>query len=119
MVDEDEAGLAAAVQSLCSFGTPRSGPVHLPPGVPPVPPLPAQYAGHNTNRLSANIATPTLHDFGLLPPTTSQRISNERGSAKVESRTGYRNNEDDPEQVSTHQTRNDDDEEGVFGRMDE
>ncbi|KAL8718131.1 MAG: hypothetical protein Q9225_004706 [Loekoesia sp. 1 TL-2023] len=118
VMDEDEAGLAAAVQSLCSFGTPRSGPVHLPPGVPPVPPLPAQYAGQNTNRLSANVATPTLHDFGL-PLAAGQRISNERGSRKSESRTAYRNEEDDFDQHSMHQTRNDDDEEGVFGRMDE
>ena len=43
-IDEDEASLVAAVQSLCSFGTPRNGPVLLPPDVPPVPPLPAQFA---------------------------------------------------------------------------
>lgn len=41
--DEDEAGLIAAVQSLCSFGTPRSGAVLLPADVPPVPPLPARF----------------------------------------------------------------------------
>ncbi|KAL9004358.1 MAG: hypothetical protein Q9188_002830 [Gyalolechia gomerana] len=116
-VDEDEAGLAAAVQSLCSFGTPRSGPVHLPPGVPPVPPLPAQYAGHNMNRLSTNAMTPTLHDFAP-PPTASQRISNERGSSKRASRTAYRSDEEDFDQSSKQQTRNEDDEEGVFGRMD-
>ncbi|KAL8737822.1 MAG: hypothetical protein Q9181_001313 [Wetmoreana brouardii] len=117
-VDEDEAGLAAAVQSLCSFGTPRTGPVHLPPGVPPVPPLPAQYMGQNANRLSANIMTPTLYDYGL-PPTAAQRTSNERGSKNMESRTAYHNDEDDIDQFSVNQIRNDDDEEGVFGRMDE
>ncbi|KAL8704211.1 MAG: hypothetical protein Q9201_002629 [Fulgogasparrea decipioides] len=117
-IDEDEAGLAAAVQSLCSFGTPRTGPVHLPPGVPPVPPLPAQYMGQNTNRLSANIMTPTLHDYGL-PPTASQRTSNERGSKNMERRTAYQNDEDDNDQFPMHQIRSDDDEEGVFGRMDE
>lgn len=116
-VDEDEAGLAAAVQSLCSFGTPRSGPVHLPPGVPPVPPLPAQYAGQNMNRLSTNAMTPTLHDFAPLP-TASQRISNERGSSTRASRTAYRSDEEDFDQSSKQQTRNEDDEEGVFGRMD-
>lgn len=42
--EEDEASLAAAVELLsCSFGTPRSGPVTLPPDVPPVPPLPARF----------------------------------------------------------------------------
>ncbi|KAL9603267.1 MAG: hypothetical protein Q9219_001288 [cf. Caloplaca sp. 3 TL-2023] len=117
-LDEDDAGLAAAVQSLCSFGTPRSGPVHLPPGVPPVPPLPAQYIGQNINRLSANVMTSTFNDLAL-PPTASQRISNERGSRKPDDRTVYRNNEDEFDPPSTHHFRNEDDEEGVFGRMDE
>ncbi|KAL8688567.1 MAG: hypothetical protein Q9218_005557 [Villophora microphyllina] len=103
-VDEEEAGLAAAVQSLCSFGTPRTGPVHLPPGVPPVPPLPPQYAGQNANRLSASIVmTPTPHDFGLLP-TATQRISNERGAKNTDTRSRYHDDED---------------EDGIFGRMDE
>lgn len=116
-VDEDEAGLAAAVQSLCSFGTPRSGSVHLPPGVPPVPPLPAQYIGQSNNKLSANAMTPTLYDFAPLP-TATQRISNERDSSKRESRTIYRNDVDDIDQFPVQHTRNEDDEEGVFGRMD-
>lgn len=114
-VDEDEAGLAAAVQSLCSFGTPRSGPVHLPANVPPVPPLPPQY--QSTNRLSANIMTPTLHDFGR-PPAASQRISNERGAKTADRpRSRYHNDEDDNDQSAMDQDRHDDDY-GVFGRMD-
>ncbi|KAI4204153.1 MAG: hypothetical protein LQ350_001344 [Teloschistes chrysophthalmus] len=120
-VDEEEAGLAAAVQSLCSFGTPRTGPVHLPPGVPPVPPLPAQYAAQNTKRLSANtVMTPTPHDFGL-PPTATQRISNERGSSKNRgSRSTYHGEDDELDHFSMHQTRNNDDDDiGIFGRMDE
>ena len=118
-VDEDEAGLAAAVQSLCSFGTPRTGPVHLPADVPPVPPLPAQYASQNTNRLSANLMTPIPFEFGL-PPVATQRTSNERGSRPVSSHKALYNDEDDTDQLSKHHNnRNDDDEDGVFGRMDE
>ncbi|KAL8667250.1 MAG: hypothetical protein Q9202_000823 [Teloschistes flavicans] len=117
-VDEEEAGLAAAVQSLCSFGTPRTGPVHLPPGVPPVPPLPAQYAAQNTKRLSANMVTSTTHDFGL-PPTATQRISNERGAKNRGSRSTYHGEDDESDQLSMNQTRNDDDDIGIFGRMDE
>lgn len=117
-VDEDEANLAAAVQSLCSFGTPRTGPVHLPADVPPVPPLPAQYAGQNINRLSANIMAPTPFEFGL-PPVATQRTSNERGSRPVSSHKAFYNDDDDTEQLSKHHNRNDDDEDGVFGRMDE
>ncbi|KAI4185275.1 MAG: hypothetical protein LQ348_004392 [Seirophora lacunosa] len=117
-VDEDEAGLAAAVQSLCSFGTPRSGPVQLPSNVPPVPPLPPQYVGQNTNRRSGNFMTPTLQDIGL-PPAASQRISNERGSKTEHYRTSHQLNEDDYDQHSILRHRHDDDEDGVFGRMDE
>ena len=40
---EEENGLVAAVETLCSFGTPKSGPLYLPADVPPVPPLPARY----------------------------------------------------------------------------
>ncbi|KAL9016192.1 MAG: hypothetical protein Q9185_006465 [Variospora sp. 1 TL-2023] len=116
-VDEDEAGLAAAVQSLCSFGTPRSGPVHLPSDVPPVPPLPPQYAGQNMNRLSENFMTPTLYEIGL-PPTASQRISNERGSKAEDHRRRHQHSEDDDDQNAMNHHRHEDDEDGVFGRMD-
>lgn len=117
-VDDDEASLAAAVQSLCSFGTPRTGPVHLPADVPPVPPLPAQYASHNTNRLSANLMTPTPFEFGL-PPVATQRTSNERGSRPVSSHKPYYNDEDYADQLPKNNNRHDDEEDGVFGRMDE
>ncbi|KAL8724197.1 MAG: hypothetical protein Q9166_008094 [cf. Caloplaca sp. 2 TL-2023] len=117
-VDEDEAGLAAAVQSLCSFGTPRTGPVHLPADVPPVPPLPAQYAGQSVNRLSANIMTPMPFELAL-PPVATQRTSNERGSRPVSGHKAYHNDEGDADQLAMHHHRNDDDEDGVFGRMDE
>ncbi|KAL8949828.1 MAG: hypothetical protein Q9222_004093 [Ikaeria aurantiellina] len=116
--DEDEAALAAAVQSLCSFGTPRSGPVHLPPDVPPVPPLPAQYAGQNTNRLSSDIMTPTMYDYGL-STIASQRMSNERGSSNMRSSKGYNADADEVDQSSIQPNRNDDDGYGVFGRMDD
>ncbi|EEH07135.1 conserved hypothetical protein [Histoplasma capsulatum G186AR] len=44
LLDDDEAGLAAAIE-LCHFGTPRSGPVPMSPDIPPVPPLPAKFVG--------------------------------------------------------------------------
>ncbi|KAK2767424.1 hypothetical protein FQN54_003580 [Arachnomyces sp. PD_36] len=49
-LDDDEAGLAAAIE-LCHFGTPRTGPVPMSPDVPPVPPLPARFLGQS---LSSN-----------------------------------------------------------------
>ena len=117
-VDDDEAGLVAAVESLCSFGTPRTVPVHLPPNVPPVPPLPAQYAAHNANRLSANAVTPTAHDFGL-PPMSTQPLSNERGSGSGASQKLYVDDGEDLDQHLVIHGRSDDEEEGVFGRMEE
>ena len=118
-LDEDEAGLSAAVESLCSFGTPRSGPVHLPPDVPPVPPLPARFAGLNVNRLSGNSLAPMLQpDLGLPPPLT-HHLSNERDVGQDHH--GVLKSHDDEfyDQRSISHSRSDDDDDGVFGRMEE
>lgn len=118
--DEDEAGLVAAVESLCSFGTPRSGPVHLPPDVPPVPPLPAKFLGQNLHRLSGSTSTPTInhanHALGV-PPLTHQ-LSHER-DVKMRGNDGGVSDDDDSYQPSTLRGRSDEDDDGVFGRMEE
>ena len=75
--DDEEAGLVAAVETLCNFGTPRKGPVLLPADVPPVPPLPAQYIEENFNRLSGHMGL--IPGLGL-PDPTYQQLSNERGT---------------------------------------
>ena len=111
-VDDEEAGLVAAVESLCSFGTPRSGAVHMPSDVPPVPPLPARFAGQNLNRLSGNAmqtAAPPMLDF---PPPSFQRLSNERGALKMSSRGSDVVEDDEPDEhsISRGQTHEDDDE---------
>ena len=116
---EDEAGLAAAVE-LCNFGTPRTGPVHLPLDVPPVPPLPARYASLNANRsLGGSGSTILQHEFALHPPLT-HRLSDERD---VKMHEGYKSHvEDDDEyfdQRSVSRGRSDEDDDGVFGRMEE
>ena len=119
MLDEDEAGLSAAVESLCSFGTPRSSAVHLPPDVPPVPPLPARFAGQNSHRLSGNSLAPMLQpDLGLPPPLT-HRLSNERDIGLDHS--GGAKGQDDEfyDRRSISHSRSDEDDEGVFGRMEE
>ena len=115
--DEDEAGLVAAVKSLCSFGTPRTGPVHLPADVPPVPPLPAKFLGQNLHRLSAGTLTPTFHNSFGIPPLTHQ-LSQERDVSM-----GMKNDkwadEDDSYQRTVVRGRSDEDDDGVFGRMEE
>ncbi len=115
--DEDEAGLVAAVKSLCSFGTPRSGPVHLPPDVPPVPPLPAKFLGQNLQGLSDGTSTPTFkHSFGV-PPLTHQ-LSHER-EVSMGRNDGNISDDDDSYHRSIPRSRSDEDDDGVFGRMEE
>lgn len=114
--DEEEAGLVAAVESLCNFGTPQRGAVHLPADIPPVPPLPPQYAGQNHHGLTATSATPTTQASWTMPSASTQRLSNERG-ALVKER-GSANNIDDHEFARQTQSRgkDDDDDEIMFGR---
>ncbi|KAG7008796.1 hypothetical protein G7Y79_00004g013800 [Physcia stellaris] len=115
-VDEEEAGLAAAVESLCSFGTPRSGAVQLPPDVPPVPPLPARFASHNINRRSGS-AIPTMVQPSLdLPPPSLQRLSNERDELRATRRKSDAMEDEDLEDHPASRSRNDEDDEIMFGR---
>lgn len=118
VVDEDEAMLAAAVESLCSFGTPRSGPVHLPADVPPVPPLPARFAGQNLNRLSANMVVPTVHPDRMPPPSTD-RLSDERDVKMGERHVTGTDDDEDYDERSVSHGRSDEDDDGVFGTMEE
>jgi len=110
---EDEAGLAAAVELLsCSFGTPRTGPVTLPPDVPPVPPLPAQYVGQNT--FSGTTLTPNIPQSS----TSYVREQSHRGrDLKMEESEESVGDEEDYD--SRSRGRSDEDDEGVFGRMEE
>jgi hypothetical protein len=113
-VDEDAAGLAAAVELLkCSFGTPGSGPVTLPADVPPVPPLPARFLGENMSSLSGSTATPSVyqahgdyHDSHM-----DHDIKMESEDSGVE--------DEDFDGRSTSRGRSDEDDDGVFGRMEE
>ena len=115
---EDEAGLAAAVE-LCNFGTPRTGPIHLPQDIPPVPPLPAQYALSNTNRSSVTTKTPSLsHGLGIPPPLT-HRLSDERDVKMQEGRQTRVFDEEDSYERSISRGRSDEDDDGIFGRMEE
>lgn len=116
-VDEEEAGLAAAVESLCSFGTPRSGAVQLPPDVPPVPPLPARFANQNFNRLSGNAMSTTMQPMLDLPPPSFQRLSNERGAlVKLRRRSDAVEDDESDEHPPFRGQNDEDDDEIMFGR---
>ncbi|OKL60387.1 hypothetical protein UA08_04231 [Talaromyces atroroseus] len=128
--DDSEASDLAAAIRLCNFGTPRSNAVATSSDVPPVPPLPARYLGQQTgltvagsvhdNNGSFGIAGSTPAVFGSfsLDPSQSYKVSDERdvkmGDADRESR-HRRNNDVDFGSRQTH----DDDDDGVFGRMEE
>lgn len=113
--DEEEAGLAAAVESLCSFGTPQNRAVHLPSDIPPVPPLPAQYVGKNVNRLSGNHTTSTQPALTVLP-SSNQRLSNERGPLMKVSNIVNAVVDDDHGDQAAPRSKDDDEDELMFGR---
>ncbi|OJJ51335.1 hypothetical protein ASPZODRAFT_138438 [Penicilliopsis zonata CBS 506.65] len=138
--DEDEADLAAAI-GLCNFGTPRTGPVPMSPDVPPVPPLPARFldsqgSRHSSLDHSATAAAASMDNglsspfmgsattpniFGVsFNPSLSYKVSDERevrmGDGDRESR-HRRNNDVDFGSRPTVSV--DDDDDGVFGRMEE
>ncbi|KAK4693649.1 hypothetical protein P7C71_g3793, partial [Lecanoromycetidae sp. Uapishka_2] len=113
--DEEEASLAAAVASLCSFGTPQNRPVLLPPDVPPVPPLPAQYVEHNANRLSGHIGTVSGYD---LPAPSYQGRSDQRDVDMDDDNLSNKYHDYDYDERSIQGGRSDEDDDGVFGTME-
>ena len=112
MNGEEQSGLAAAVETHCSYGTPRKEHVLLPPDVPPVPPLPAQYAEQHQRTKSGHFA-PNI-DLGL-PSPSYQPLSNERDVRMGNEQTLSRHHSYDAQTNSVSRHDND---EGVFGGME-
>jgi hypothetical protein len=115
---EDEAGLAAAVELLsCSFGTPRSGPVTLPPDVPPVPPLPARYQSYQNQSVlsgSGSTLTPSLQ----MQAASMKAVREGSQSRDVKMEESEESVADDEEYDSRSRGRSDEDDDGVFGRIE-
>ena len=102
----DDANLAAATADLGIYGTPRTRPTAASPDVPPVPPLPEQY-----QRLSGSNATPTLYNpLGMHPAAPTQQLSDERAIKREFNARHFERQQD---------AHMDDDDEGVFGSMEE
>lgn len=130
--EDDEADLAAAI-GLCNFGTPRTGPVSMTPDVPPVPPLPARYldsSSYSGNRSPSQAPSVPLNEsfrrdsdaflsVSLNPPL-SYKVSDERevrtGDAKTKESRQRRNADVD---FGSRSAPTDEDDDGVFGRMEE
>jgi hypothetical protein len=110
--DQDQADLAAAVGLLsCSFGTPKTGPVMLPQDVPPVPPLPTQFLGQRADYLSG-----TTLSFAGAPQSYSSHVRSyvrERKDVDMDV-----DNSADEEDSDRHRGHSDEDE-GMFGSMEE
>jgi len=105
---QEHADLAAAVGLLsCSYGTPKTGPVMLPADVPPVPPLPSQFLGQKADHLSGTTMT-----FSGVPQSFSSYVR-ERKDVDMDA-----DNSAD-EDYDRHRARSDEDDEGMFGKMEE
>lgn len=133
--DDDEADLAAAI-GLCNFGTPRTGPVSVSPSVPPVPPLPSRFldqsgSGDQSYSLEQLRAGESETGFAnsarssLLPmrcdPSLSYKVSDERGTRMGDADRASRQNRNADVDFSGRAAPvdEDDDVDGVFGRMEE
>ncbi len=115
-----QADLAAAVGLLsCSYGsTPKTGPVMLPADAPPVPPLPAQFLGHKADHLSSveQLSGSTITVAAAAATRASGYDSFVRGGAHgddVDMLDG------DAESRGGPGGRSDEEEEGMFGKMEE
>ena len=114
-VDEDEAGLVAAVESLCSFGTPMNGVVCLPDDVPPVPPVPAMYRDNIANKLSGNSGQ--VPEIGLSLPSYPP-LSHERDLKMGNSHVVHIHDEYDYDDRPISHGRSDEEDDGIFGAME-
>jgi hypothetical protein len=115
--NQEDEGLAAAVELLsCSFGsagTPRTIPVTLPEDAPPVPHIPAQYL--NQGSFSGTTLTPSQHPRQTESYTRHQIPHDE--DVKMEESEESVADDEDYDQRS--RGRSDEDDDGVFGRMEE
>ncbi|KAH6625001.1 hypothetical protein B0J18DRAFT_466173 [Chaetomium sp. MPI-SDFR-AT-0129] len=112
---QDDRELAAAVELLsCSFnsnGGART--VHLPADAPPVPPLPAQYLDQGI--LSG---TSFINSYPSRAPESFTRGEMRRVDPKMEDNDDSVMDEDDEDDMRSR-ARSDEDDDGVFGRMEE
>jgi hypothetical protein len=113
--NQEDDGLAAAVELLsCSFGstgTPRSIPVTLPEDAPPVPHIPAQYLGQSS--FSGSTLTPSHH------PRQTESYTRHQVHLDGSMEESEESVADDEDYDHGSRGRSDEDDDGVFGRMEE
>ncbi|KAL7900967.1 hypothetical protein HDV64DRAFT_267267 [Trichoderma sp. TUCIM 5745] len=113
MIGEDDHELAAAVELLsCSFGSnngSRNVVTTVAEDAPPVPPVPAQFL----DQAASFVSTGFINSFPSRQPESFTRGEMRRGSEDVK----MEDSEDDFDMRS--RARSDEDDDGVFGRMEE
>jgi hypothetical protein len=100
----------------CSFNSNGGGSrtVHLPADAPPVPPLPAQYL--DQGMLSG---TSFINSYPSRAPESFTRGEMRRVDAKMEVEESGESVMGDDEEDMRSRARSDEDDDGVFGRMEE
>ncbi|KAE8322854.1 hypothetical protein BDV39DRAFT_183176 [Aspergillus sergii] len=132
--EDDEADLAAAI-GLCTFNTPRTRPVPMSPSVPPVPPLPSRFldqAGASGNESQSLDQSATKEADALFPnstpnlflslsynPSLSYKVSDEREVKMGDAARTTRQSRNADVDFGHRPTAADEDDDGVFGRMEE
>lgn len=112
----DHADLAAAVGLLsCSYGTPNSKPMTLPPDVPPVPPLPAKFMDFNHGQALSGSTTVTAQQSSM---RNSYRFHSESKDVDMDD-DHFADEEDYRQSNSRSRGRADEDDDAFFGRMEE
>ncbi|KAF2267805.1 hypothetical protein CC78DRAFT_576816 [Lojkania enalia] len=116
--ENDQADLAAAVGLLsCSYGTPKTGPTSLPPDVPPVPPLPAKFLGFNNPDSLSGRTTVTAQQSSLRGSSYGFHRQ-ESKDVDMDDET-FAMDDDFRHSNSRSRGRADEDDDGIFGRMEE
>lgn len=113
--ENDQADLAAAVGLLsCSYGTPKSGPISLPPDVPPVPPLPAKFLDFNNAHSISGSTTVTAQQSDLR--ASNYRYHHENKDIDMDD---FADEDDYRHSNSRSRGRADEDDDAFFGKMEE
>ncbi|KAJ4144721.1 hypothetical protein LMH87_003593 [Akanthomyces muscarius] len=113
----EDRDLAAAVELLsCSFGSNGGRDVvGVPADAPPVPPVPQQYRDQARSFSTAGF----LNSFPSRQPESFTRGEFRRGSQDVKMEDSGESAADDDDLETRSRARSDEDDDGVFGRMEE
>jgi len=126
---EEDEGLSNAIELLsCSFNTPQTRVTTIPLAIPPVPALPPQFASY-ANQTSSRVLAPIdplqcatsyaqSDRFHIYAASDRYHSFGDRQS-DVKMEDGDESNVDDDDYERRSRGRSDEDDEGVFGRMEE